>query len=157
MKKLRVLLFIVMAMGFAVTAAAETLDDLQFSITVKDLALMSEGELNSLAENEQWLLLDGALAALTRLSAKDEEYLLDARLIQGEWMGLEDVKKYDCHLIFQGDEWQNVIPEKTPRKVEEGQILLNNRVLVLAKILGYEMIDSRPVSYLLVSKIRKLQ
>ncbi len=157
MKRLRLLLIAVLVLGSAVSATAQALDDLKFSITVKDLALMSPMELDELAQSGKWLLLDGSLAALTRLSAEDEDYLLDARLIQGEWMGLEDVRKYDCHLIFQGNEWQEIIPEKTPRRVQEGQILLNNRVLVLAKVMGYEVIDKRPVSYLLVSKIRKLQ
>ena len=157
MNRIRLVLILAGIFVSALFAGAETLDDLQFSITVKDLALMSPEELDGFAENEKWLLLDGSLAALTRLSAKEEEYLLDARLVQGEWMGLEDVKKYDCHLIFQGDEWKSVIPEKTPRKVEEGQILLNSRVLVLARVLGYELIDNHPVTYLLVNKIRELK
>jgi hypothetical protein len=157
MKKIRMALLIFMICGLSHFAGAETLDNLHFSITVKDLALMSPSELDGLAEKEQWLLLDGSLAALTRLSGKDEEYLLDARLIQGEWIGLEDVRKYDCHLIFRGNEWEPVIPPKMPRKPAEGQILLNNRVLVLARIMGYEMADGRPVSYLLVDQIRKLQ
>jgi hypothetical protein len=151
-----ILFFLTFFIPALLTAENSGLENLQFSMTIKDLNNLSTRQLDELAENGDWLLLDGSIAGLTLYSAKDEEYLLDVLLMQGEWMGLEEVKKYDCHLIFQGDEWRDVIPEKAPRNPIDGQILLNAKVLVLAKVLGYESADNRMLPYLKVEKIREL-
>ncbi|MDC7233263.1 MAG: hypothetical protein PQJ58_08515 [Spirochaetales bacterium] len=139
-----------------VPAQNNSIDNLLFSMTVKDLNELGKEELNSLAESGDWLLLDGSIAGMTLYSGKDEEYLLDVLLMQGEWMGLEEVRKYDCHLIFQGEKWREIIPDKTPRKPAPGQILLNARVLVLAQVLGYEEGEEGLVCYLMVDQIREL-
>lgn len=151
-----ILLFLTFFIPALLIAENTGLENLQFSMTIKDLNNLSTGQLDELAEKGDWLLLDGLIAGLTLYSGKDEEYLLDVLLMQGEWIGLEDVKKYDCHLIFQGEEWRDVIPEKSPRKPIDGQILLNAKVLVLAKVLGYESDDNRILPYLMVEKIREL-
>lgn len=139
-----------------VTAETADIENLQFSLTIKDLNHLSTSQIDEFAERGDWLLLDGFIAGMTLYSSKDEEYLLDVLLMQGEWMGLEEVKKYDCHLIFQGDKWRDIIPDKTPRKPEEGQILLNDKILVLAQIIGYEEVEGRVLPYLMVNKIRKI-
>ncbi|MDA3955497.1 hypothetical protein [Oceanispirochaeta sp.] len=151
-----IILFLSFSIIHMLPAQDSDMESLLFSMTIKDLNALSSEALDSITEKGDWLLIDGSLAALTRLSGQDEEYLLDAQLIQGEWKGLEEVLKYSCHLIFQGDEWADVVPDKTPRKPIEGQILLNNRVLVLATLLGYEIDNRDPVPYLLVHKIRPL-
>lgn len=151
-----VLLFLTFFIPALLIAEDSVLENLQFSMTIKDLNKLSTQEMDDLVEKGDWLLLDGFIAGLTLFSTKDEEYLLDVLLMQGEWMGLEEVKKYDCHLIFKGEEWRDVIPEKAPRKPVEGQILLNAKVLVLAKVLGYESADNRILPYLMVEKIREL-
>ncbi|QEN09085.1 hypothetical protein EXM22_14260 [Oceanispirochaeta crateris] len=157
-KYLNKFMILFLTLGFIQTLPAQDngLEDLLFSMTIKDLNALNTDQLDAIIENGDWLLLDGSLAALTLLSGKNEEYLLDAQLIQGEWKGLDEVLKYSCHLIFQGDGWINVVPDKTPRNPVEGQILLNSQVLVLAKLIGYELDGDKPVPYLLVSNIRRL-
>ncbi|MBF9015249.1 MULTISPECIES: hypothetical protein [unclassified Oceanispirochaeta] len=154
------LIFILLLLSFLIpallTAEESGLENLQFSITIKDLNSLSTRQLDELAEKGDWFLLDGIIAGMTLYSAKDEEYLLDVLLMQGEWIGLEEVRKYDCHLIFQGEQWRDLIPDKTPRKPEEGQILLNAKVLVLAQVLSYERTGDRILPYLMVEKIREL-
>ncbi len=151
-----IILFLLFSLAQLLPAQESGLENLLFSMTIKDLVALSPSELDILSENGDWFLLDGSLAALTLLSGKGEEYLLDAQLIQGEWKGLDQVLKYSCHLIFRGNDWADIVPDKTPRKVVEGQILLNSQVLVLATLMGYEMVEGDPVSYLLVKKIRQL-
>ena len=151
-----IFLFLTFGLVQILPAQDSGIDNLLFSMTVKDLNGLESSELDAITEREDWLLLDGSLAALTLLSGKNEEYLLDAELIQGEWKGLDEVLKYSCHLIFQGDDWADIIPDKTPRKPVDGQILLNSQVLVLATLLGYEVVENDSVPYLLVRKIRLL-
>ena len=86
------------------SAQNSELESLRFSMTIKDLTELSTQDLDEMASAGDWLLLDGSIAGMTLYSAEDEEYLLDVLLMQGEWMGLEDVKKYDCHLVFQGEQ-----------------------------------------------------
>ncbi len=138
------------------SAQNSELESLRFSMTIKDLTELSTQDLDEMASAGDWLLLDGSIAGMTLYSAEDEEYLLDVLLMQGEWMGLEDVKKYDCHLVFQGEQWRNIIPDRAPRNPVEGQVLLNDKVLVLARVLGYDIVDSSVVPYLTVEKIRTL-
>ncbi len=132
------------------------IDNLRFSMTIKDLTELTATELDAMASSGDWLLLDGSIAGMTLYSADSEEYLLDVLLMQGEWIGLDQVKKYDCHLVFQGDRWRDIIPSSTPRNPVAGQILLNDKVLVLARVLGYDIVDSAVVPYLTVEKIRSL-
>jgi len=126
-------------------------------MSIKELNSLDTSQLDRISSEGKWLLLDGSLAVLTRVSGDGEEYVLDAQMIQGEWMGLDEVMKYSCHLIFQGDNWEEIIPDKPPRKPVDGQILLNSRVLVLATLLGYNVENGVPIPYLLVSKIRALK
>ena len=79
---------------------------------------------------------------------------MEALLVQGEWKELDEVLKYECKLIFQGDFWKSIVPERTPRKVDEGMILLNSHVLAMGKMVGHEKVESRNVPYILVKQIR---
>lgn len=158
MKNRLFLIMLLLSFVIPVLISAENsgIENLQFSMTIKDLNSLSTSQIDEFAERGDWLLLDGFIAGMTLYSAEDEEYLLDVLLMQGEWMGLEDVKKYDCHLIFQGEQWRDIIPDKAPRRPVEGQILLNAKVLVLAQIIGYEQVEDRVMPYLMVEKIREI-
>lgn len=135
---------------------AEGPEELLFSETIKTLNAASESRIEELMEEEAWFALEGSLSSMTRLSEKGRDYLLEALLVQGEWKGLEAVVKYECILVFQGNVWEGIVPERTPRKVEEGMILLNSHVLVLGRIIGYEKRDGRIVPRLLVGQIRDI-
>jgi len=151
--------FIYMFLVFCISLSAQEeriADDLAFTVTVKDLSISSADELNLLVESETLLLLDGSLSSLTLLSGKEEEYLLEALLVQGEWKNLDEVIKYECRLIFQGNSWKEIVPDRTPRKVSEGMILLNSHVLVLGRLVGFDIVDGKPISYLLVDNIREI-
>jgi len=149
--------FLFLGINSFLSAQENSMDNLLFSLSIKELNSLSPSEMDKISNERKWLLLDGSLAVLTRVSGKNDEYVLDAQLIQGEWKGLDEVLKYSCHLIFRGDNWKQIIPDKPPRKPVKGQILLNSRVLVLATLMGYDMVDGVAVPYLLVDKIRLLQ
>ncbi len=131
-------------------------DNFSFMTTIKSLNQASAEELESYISKGVWVALDGSLSAITKLSAKDEEYLIEVSLVQGEWQDLDKVEKYSCKAIFQGDYWLNIIPERVPRQVNKEMILLNSHVLVLGKLVSYERNDGYFIPYLLVSQIRKI-
>ncbi len=151
------LVYIILFVCFSLFAQEATLngpENFSFTTTIKYLNFCTVSELNSLMENETWLLLDGSLSSLTLLSAKGEEYLLEALLVQGEWKEMDEVLKYECKLIFKGDYWENIVPERTPRKVSEDMILLNSHVLVLGKVIGHESVENTNIPYIKVNQIR---
>ena len=125
-----------------------------FNATVKNLNYNSGSEISKYIQDGTWILLDGSLSSLTLLSGRGEEYLLEALLVQGEWKNLDEVIKYEARLIFQGDEWANVVPSRTPREIKEGMILLNSHVLVLGRIVSFERTADKIIPYLMVDKIR---
>lgn len=125
-----------------------------FLETIKSLNIDSDSHINDLIENKTWIIVDGSLSSITLLSGRNEDYLLEALLVQGEWKGLDEVLKYECKLIFQGNDWKEVVPDKTPRTVKEGMILLNSHVLVLGQVISFEKNDNRKIPYLLVDQIR---
>ncbi|OQY33294.1 MAG: hypothetical protein B6241_08480 [Spirochaetaceae bacterium 4572_59] len=129
-------------------------DNFSFLETIKSLNIDSDTHINDLIENKTWIILDGSLSSITRLSGRNEDYLLEALLVQGEWRGLDQVLKYECKLIFRGNNWKEIVPDKTPRKVKEGMILLNSHVLVLGKVVSFENMENRKIPYLLVEQIR---
>ena len=131
-------------------------EKLSFKTTLKNLNLSNRAELNSFIDKGTWVILDGSLSSITRISSKDEEYLIEALLVQGEWQELEEVKKYECRLIFQGNQWQDIVPDRVPRNVKEGMILLNSHVMVLGNIVSYETVENKIVPYLMVKQIREI-
>lgn len=157
MKKTGILLILFFTISLHAQQNYSTLpDNFSFLETIKSLNIDSDSHINSLIENETWMILDGSLSSLTLLSGKKEDYLLEALLVQGEWKGLDQVLKYECKLIFQGNDWKEIIPDKTPRRVKEGMILLNTHVLVLGKVVSYENQGNRKIPYLLVEQIRSI-
>ena len=152
-KLVYIILFVCVSL-FAQEIPLDGPENFSFSTTIKSLNFSTAKELDSFKNSETWLLLDGSLSSLTLLSAKEEEYLLEALLVQGEWKEMDEVLKYECKLIFRGDYWKNIVPDRTPRKVSDGMILLNSHVLVLGKILGYESAENINIPYIQVNQIR---
>ena len=151
-----ILIFFFTVSLYSQDANLSNMDNFSFIPTVKNLNMASARELNSYIENGLWVVLDGSLSSITRLSGRDEEYLIETSLVQGEWQDLEKVVKYTCRAIFQGDSWMEIIPERVPREPSENMIILNTHVLVLGQLISFEQSEGMNIPYILVDQIRKI-
>lgn len=157
MKKIMMVLFFFSTISiFSQEGSFTDLENFSFNTTVKSLNTATSEELKSYIDRGIWVVLDGSLSSITKLSGKDEDYLIETSLVQGEWQELEKVVKYTCRAIFQGNQWMNIIPDRVPRNPTEEMILLNSHVLVLGQLVSYEQVDGKFIPYLLVSQIRKI-
>jgi hypothetical protein len=105
-----------------------------FSVTIKTLAGLSEGQARGLSE--RLLLLDGTVASLQFLDPEEASFSVEVELVGGEWIGTEDVKIYRCRVLFRGPGYFNRFPRRAPRNPSPAQIVPNDRVLVVARLAG---------------------
>ncbi len=105
-----------------------------FSVTLKTLAGLSENQARALAG--RLLVLDGTVAYLQFLDPEEATFAVELELVGGEWVGVEDVKIYRCRVRFSGPEFFPRFPRKAPRSPDPQQILLNDHLLVVARLAG---------------------
>lgn len=126
----------------------------EFSVTIKTLAGLSEP--GSLAG--RLLLLDGTVASLQFLDPAEGSFAVELELAGGEWVGTEEVRIYLCRVRFRGREFLPRFPRRTPRAAEPEQVLLNDRILVVARLAGRTTAeDGTPVWLLEGMHVRPLR
>jgi hypothetical protein len=103
-----------------------------FSVTIKTLAGLAEA--GPLAG--RLLLLDGTVASMQFLEAGEGSFAVELELAGGEWIGTEEVKIYLCRVRFRGQEYARRFPRRAPRAPGPGEIVVNDRILVLARLAG---------------------
>ena len=82
------------------------------------------------------LLLNGTVSSLNFVNPDKEDFLMQMELVSGEWIGLEDVRSYRCHIIFKGPEFHRIFPRRLPKKPSSYMISANDRILVAARALN---------------------
>lgn len=104
-----------------------------FSATVKTLETLSTAQARERGLLARLVLLDGTVTSLQFLNAEEAGFALEMELVSGEWIGLEDVKIYRCRVRFQGPAFFRQFPRRAPKNPEPAQVVLNDRVLIVAK------------------------
>jgi len=105
-----------------------------FSVTLKSLAGLSESQARRLGG--RLLVLDGTVAYLQFLDPEQASFAVELELVGGEWVGTEDVKIYRCRVRFNGPEFFRRFPRRTPRDPTPEQIVLDDHLLVVARLAG---------------------
>jgi hypothetical protein len=102
---------------------------LDFSVTLKTLAAAADGK--APLPSGKMLLLSGTVSDISILSKDEGSFRVRVELINGEWVGLEDVKAYACYVEFAGPEFFKVFPARPPRTATPGVVVLDSRVVVI--------------------------
>jgi len=102
-----------------------------FSVTIKTLAGLSEAG----ALSGRLLLLDGTVASV-QFEPPESPFAVELELAGGEWIGTEEVKIYLCRVRFRGQEYARRFPRRTSRAPGPGEIVVNDRILVVARLAG---------------------
>jgi hypothetical protein len=73
------------------------------------------------------------VTSLQFLDAEEASFALEMELVSGEWIGLEDVKIYRCRVRLRGPAFFQQFPRRAPKNPGDAQVVLNDRVLVVAR------------------------
>jgi hypothetical protein len=133
----RTALILLIASAWAAPLLAYDREDfdrvLDFAATVKTLDALSAAQARERGLATRLLLLDGTVTSLQFLDAEQASFALEMELVSGEWIGLEDVKIYRCRVRLKGPAFFRQFPRRAPKNPEPSQVVLNDRVLVVAK------------------------
>ncbi len=130
---------------------------INFDLTLKDLVFLVESGNSNDIDMNQYLILDGVVSSREVLFADEENFIGILEISYGEWEGLENVAMYQCFIQLQGLEYASMIPARRSRRTNPEEIVLNTRILVLGRYLGYSE-DENGKKYPVIEgiKIRKI-
>jgi hypothetical protein len=118
---------------------AGALDDfdsaVDFSVTLKALSGIDEAAARVYGLKSRYLVLDGTVTGIQFLNQEEEGFQAQMELAAGEWIGLEEVRSYRCYVLFQGRRFFRLLPRRAPRSPDPSVVVLNDRVLVVARAL----------------------
>lgn len=128
-----------------------------FETTMRELDRAAETG-NPDALPSRFVVIDGVVASRVVVNSNPDEFVGELRLVGGEWIGVEEVVRYECVLIITGPEFASAIPARRSRRANPDEIELNTRILAVAKALGlYEREDGSIVPVLQAFQVRKIQ
>lgn len=134
----RIVLAVCLLLAAALTAPAATRFEfdsvVDFSVSLKSLAAVAAGEAS--LPSGRLFVLDGTISDLTVLDKEQGSFRARIELISGEWIGTEDVKSYACLIDFAGPGFFKRFPARPPRDPAPDIVLLNSRVIVVARPIG---------------------
>ena len=130
---------------------------IDFETTMRELDSIAETG-NPDALPAKFVVVDGVVASRVVANPDPQEFVGELHLVGGEWIGVEEVVRYECIIIIAGPEFASAIPARRSRRANPNEIALNTRILAVAKALGlYEREDGSVVPVLQAFHIRKIQ
>ena len=107
-----------------------------FSVTFEDLYRYYTLKQGSLVTEGKILIIDGSIASRTVIEKDEAGFTAELEVVNGEWVGLEDVEIYKCFVILRGPDFFSRIPVKRSRNKLPNEIEVNSHVLIVGRILG---------------------
>ena len=139
--------FFGMGSGFSLTRGDfERIVD--FTTTLKSLDQMLKEGIETF-DSDRYIVVHGTVAEISILSERGEEFRVQIEFVDGEWIGLEEVRRYSTQIQFQGEQFAALFPRRTPRNPSPEIILLNSRAIVVARVL-------RPITTVAGSRVWRL-
>lgn len=151
------LMFIVVALGFSISI--DEFDEFfDFSLTLGDLHnLTADNDLDSL-DNEKFILISGSVAARNVIQSDETTFLGELILVDGDWIGVENVVKYECIIQLSGLEYASMIPSRRSRTVNPEEITLNSKIFIIGKVTGTRVLSGDLIVPVVSGfRIRKIQ
>lgn len=89
------------------------------------------------AEDGRVVILEGLMAG-TEIVQSSELSGVYVTLIGGSWIGTSEVRAFSCRILFDGDRWLEIFPLQRPESPPPGYVPPGSRLLVAARIVGYD-------------------
>lgn len=140
-----------LALCAAASAQIQAFDSVvDFSVLMRDLSAAADKGIP--LSSSKVVLLNGTVGSVSVLSGDGEPLKANVELIDGEWIGLEQVKMYKVVLLFRGDEYLPLFAE------DEALPLVRSgaRILVAGTLAGLVTDPARggKLSAVTVGKVR---
>ena len=83
------------------------------------------------------IIIDGSVVSRTVVNKEEQDFLAELELINGKWIGLEEVEVYKCYVQLKGPEFSSRIPARRTRNKLPNEIELNSRVIVVGRVVSF--------------------
>jgi hypothetical protein len=147
MKKIVIVLIFVCCYGVFGEPAAGFDNFVDFTITLKDLdSVAKSGNFEKI--KNKYLILDGALTEYSVKENTETSYSVEIELIDGEWVGVTGVFMYRCLVVFRGNDYKAVFPERRRATPAPEEIPINSNLIIVAKIKELRTVGNRVIPVL---------
>ncbi len=86
--------------------------------------------------NGKLIIIDGSVASRTVVNKEEQDFLAELELIDGKWIGVEEVEVYKCYVQLKGPEFSARIPARRTRNKLPDEIELNSRVMIIGRVVS---------------------
>ncbi|MFP4363608.1 MAG: hypothetical protein ACLFR1_07035 [Spirochaetia bacterium] len=138
MKKSLILVVLLLCSALFHIYAAD-IDELQeimdFTLTLGDLdEIVQNQEYNQLSM-DKFYLIQGSIGSIIVAERDPENFLAEIEIVNGEWVGLDEIRMYRCFVQLAGPDFAERFPIRRSQE-NENSIQLNQEVFVLVKVIG---------------------
>ncbi len=143
MKNRILIVLIIMAVMPVFGITIEEFDEIfDFSLTLRDLTEISGIDALSEADSGKFIIISGSVASRAIISSDEQNFIGEIVLVDGTWVGVENVIKYQCIVRFTGLEFSSMIPARRSRRANPDEVVLNSSVLIIGKLAELRTLDN---------------
>lgn len=120
-----------------------------FSMTLELINRAAAAQRTEALASDKAIIIDGAISTIQILDTEPDTFSAELEIVDGEWIGFEDVQMYSCIVEVNGPEFAARIPARRSRRAIPDEITVNSHVIVIARFTGLrEIPDEYPVAVL---------
>lgn len=108
----------------AKSSAVKRIYSVDFSITMGDLFLAAKTQDDSFIPVDKAILLDGDIGTITVHQDTDKDFIAEVELLNGTWVGEDQVDLYRTYVIFEGLQFRAWFSSQSQTKLKPGQTVL---------------------------------
>lgn len=124
-----------------------------FSITMKDLALAAETQDDRAIPINRAIILDGDIGTITVYEDTDTSFVAEVELLNGIWVDEERVDLYRTYILFEGPQFRPLFASRSSQRLKSGQTII---VLATYEGLGVDYDKKTPVTVVRAIDMRKI-
>lgn len=138
-KKVVYILLLFSAVAFPVFS--EVKDDfdknVDFSVTLETIHRALTAQRTDVLPMEKAVILDGAISSIQIIDGEPESFSAEITIVDGRWIGLEEVRMYSCIVTVQGPDFAARIPVRRSRREVRNEISANSHIIVVGRITDF--------------------
>ncbi|MCA1951130.1 MAG: hypothetical protein LDL24_11195 [Treponema sp.] len=108
----------------AKSSAVKRIYSVDFSITMRDLFLAAKTQDDRSIPADKAILLDGDIGTITVHQDTDKNFIAEVELLNGTWVGEDQVDLYRTYVIFEGLQFRSWFSPQSQTKLKPGQTVL---------------------------------
>jgi len=124
-----------------------------FTSTMRELAQAAKTQNDRDIPTDKALILDGDIGTVTIHEDTDASFVVELELLNGIWVGEEQVELYRTYVICEGTQFRSLFSAQSPSRLKSGQTII---VLASYEGLGIDYDGKTPVTVVKAIDIRRL-